>query len=493
MTKDLLNNAGTSGLIIKSTASGTGSLISSSANVSATVERVITKNLKWHFLSSPVTAQPIWPEFAPTPSGSTLTFGTSPWGWDFYYWNPKALTASELYWVNLRQDNAGTYNARTIDASGNIAGFGPAIPDFTVGRGYLAAYNANWSPATNSPETHLFTGILNYGTVVKAIIKDANPYNLIGNPYPSAIDWQSAGWSNQRDVLVSSGSGYDYWIYNDIDANYGVFNSATGTGTHGTTRYIAPMQGFFVQANTSGNLTMSNVQVHASQTWLKDVLDSDNLLHLKLTTSANTFNDEMIVAVNPAMENGGSPKFWSMDSEAPELYSIKKGINYSIDWQPSVDETSFVAIGIKAGLQATFTLDATGVSNFFFAKSIILEDLKTGSTQELKNNPSYTFTANPADNPERFHLHFGGPFGINNHGIQPDFTIFSFDNSVYIQNISGKILDGTVYICNILGQKIIEKRVMDQRTMIVLDAPAGCYIVTFVTNNQTYCKKVFIH
>ena len=201
----------------------------------------------------------------------------------------------------------------------------------------------------------------------------------------------------------------------------------------------------------------------------------------------------MIVAVNVEFPDAGSAKFWSFYNEAPEIFAIKNSTNYSIDLLPSIDESSVVVIGIKAGLAADYTLDATGVDNFFVAKSIILEDLKTGSMQELKDNPSYTFMANPGDAPERFLLHFGGPFGIGSKGKQPGFTIYSFGNSVYVKNVSGRNLDGIIYICNILGQKIYQQKIVGQMAKVDLTAPAGCYIVTLVICNQTYSKQVFIH
>jgi hypothetical protein len=281
-----------------------------------------------------------------------------------------------------------------------------------------------------------------------------------------------------------------------FSGNYGVFNSYLGSGTNGTSKDIAPMQAFFVNANSSitdpGTLSMNtSVQVHSDQTWLKETAETGNLLRLKLSTAANSYSDEMIVAVDKVFPDGGSAKFWSMYYEAPELYAIKQGYNYSIDMLPSVDETSVVALGIKAGEASSYTLNVTGTDKFFFAKSIILEDLKTGTSQELKNNPSYLFTADPGDNPERFHLHFGGPFGIESRGSQPDFTIFSSGKSVVISNISGKNQNGEVYIFNILGEKTVQNTITDQTTRISLQVP-GCYVVTIVTRDQSISKKVII-
>ncbi|MCX6266818.1 MAG: hypothetical protein NTW16_05600, partial [Bacteroidetes bacterium] len=168
------------GFIIYSDATGTGSLIAGSS-FTGTAERYISHNLAWHFLSSPVASQPIWPEFAPIPSEDPLTFGASPWNWDFYYWNPNTDITSELFWVNLRQDNAGTYNSRPVDESGSSAGFGAADPDFTVGRGYLVAYASDYAFSS----THQFTGNMNYSTQTIPLTKGSNSWNLVGNPFPS--------------------------------------------------------------------------------------------------------------------------------------------------------------------------------------------------------------------------------------------------------------------------------------------------------------------
>ena len=78
----LTNSAGNTGLIIKSNATGTASLIHNTNSVPSTVQRYISGAAEaWHFLSTPVAAQAI--------SGAWLPSGTygNGTGYDLYVWN----------------------------------------------------------------------------------------------------------------------------------------------------------------------------------------------------------------------------------------------------------------------------------------------------------------------------------------------------------------------------------------------------------------------
>ena len=491
----LTNNGGSGGVVLKSAGdySPPGSLIAyGSVSGSVTDERYISNNFSWHFLSSPVSDQAIWPVFSPTPTGDPLTFGTGTWSWDLYYWNPNANMTTELPWVNLRQDNNGVYNNWPVDNTGSNAGFGAATPVFSTGRGYLVSYNTGWNPSTGSPEVHSFTGTLNTGTINRTLTKGANAWNLAGNPYSSSIDWMaSSGWT--RTDLVTSGSGYDYWIFNGTSGTYGVFNSGTGSGTESTTRYIAPMQGFFVEAASSGSLGMNSaVQTHSSQSWLKQENEADNLLRLKLTTDANSWSNEMILAADPSYDNGGSRKFWSIYPEAPEICSGKNGKNYSIDRRPSISDSTLVNIRIKAGVTGTYFLTATGLETFFAARSVTLEDLKTGAFQKLNDNPVYTFTAGPDDEPGRLRLHFGRPYGTTEPGKTGPVSFYAFENAIYIRSNTASELKGEVLIYNMLGQLVKNEKVSGEQCRIKMNSPTGYYIVSLVIESRVYRIKILI-
>jgi hypothetical protein len=499
--------SGTEGIVIQSDATGTGSFIDNgtiSGPGTASVERYIDNTyINWHFLSSPVTAQPIWPEFAPTPDYTTgwnlLPVGPPYFNWDFYYFNPYCPT-NGLVWVNLRypkdDTHQGTYNDRTYNDPNSSAGFGNAVPNFLVGKGYLVAYNTSWDGSSRT--NHNFTGSLNTSSIPIPIINystsSGSAYNLVGNPYPSSINWQSDKWGTGRDNLDNT-SGYDYWIWNDSYRNYGVYNTLNESGSNGVSQDIAPEQAFFVRASTGSNLTLTmnnNVREHSSQSWLKEVDAMPNQIRFKLTTDKNTYSDEMIFGVHASYDNGGSAKFWSMYTEAPEIWSIKNGNDYSIDRMPSIDQNTTVTIGIKAGVDGTYTVTASGVAEFGSA-SVLLEDLKTGATQELKNNPVYSFAANPSNVPARLRLHFGGPFGVASTSKVNDITVYSYDNTIFVRNNNENNLAGDVFVYNLIGQKILQRKFDGKLTKIDLNIPPGLYLANVVTAKENVSRKVVVH
>lgn len=496
VTGTITNNGGPEGFTIRSSATGTGSLLYN-GTVSGTVERYIANDLKWHFLSSPVGAQPIWPAFSPTPEelSGIYYFNQTPYNWDFYYWNPNARTTDQLYWVNLRKNAEGEYNERDVDAPGNEAGFGATIPPvFIAGRGYLTAYGDDWNPATGSPTVHSFTGTVNGGGISWAVTKGANSYNLLGNPYPSAIDWKATGgWSN-RPNLVQNNDGYDYWVYSDDAGNYGLFNSAGSSGTNGATRYIAPMQAVFVNAASTGSIGMDyNVQVHAEQAWLKSEISEMNILRFRLSTTANHWYDEVNLEVDTALVSGGSKKFRSMYSEAPELYSIRDGSFFSIERRPEVNDQTELILGVKAGVASTYSFEAKGLTTFSYAKSILLEDLSNGNVQELKSSPVYFFSAGPDDPPARLRIRFTGPYDVPQNHLVPVAMVWYADQTIFIRGNNHENLNGKVTLFNLTGQMVFNRQVCGNDIRLSVDLPSGCYITCFISDTGVIVRKIMVH
>jgi len=160
-------------LIIKSDASGTGSFIdngivvpvvSGSVSGTAKLDRYLTgytgsNDQKYHFLSSPVTAQPI--------QGSANFIDVTTNSDDFYRFNEPTAT-----WINAR-------------ASGNVWNGAFGETNFVPGRGYLVSYSGD--------QTKNFYRTLNTSTQALTCT-----YTL---PFPAGAGAMAGTWS---EILILS-------------------------------------------------------------------------------------------------------------------------------------------------------------------------------------------------------------------------------------------------------------------------------------------------
>lgn len=75
----------------------------------------------------------------------------------------------------------------------------------------------------------------------------------------------------------------------------------------------------------------------------------------------------------------------------------------------SLDQTYAVPLVMKPGQNGEFTLNFSELATFPASAMIYLEDLQTGTLTDLRVSPSYTFTSDINDNPERFIIRFEPP------------------------------------------------------------------------------------
>jgi hypothetical protein len=122
----------------------------------------------------------------------------------------------------------------------------------------------------------------------------------------------------------------------------------------------------------------------------------------------------------------------------------------------------------------------------------LLEDLKNGTTQEMTTNPVYLFSASPSDPAERFHLHFGGPFGIENPSGEPLPVIFSHGSDIVV-DFNGKPQQNcTLSVYNLLGQKLLDQEVSAVNDRIETGLPSGVYIACIVLRDHVVSKKIYL-
>ncbi|GEM_PF-1642807 len=470
------NEAGNAGLVVVSSAEGTGSLIHNNDGVPASFQRYISGGAEaWQMLSSPVGDQEISGDFTPT---GTVN-GDKPYGdstrYDLYAWYEP-----DTSWVYLlNNDQAPTWSTAN-DGSNN----------FVPGRGYLVLYK-------DSFPTKVFKGTLNNGDVSIQLTDTEDGasefgFNLIGNPYPSSIDWKSdIGWS--RSVLNDSNGGYNIWIWSEENMNYGAYNSNSDSdeGTLGVSRYIAPNQGFFVKAARSGTFSMNNeVRVHeGSSNWIKSAsfLEQNNIA-IRLKAPEGYGEDEVLIELERDGEETGTYKKFSFISTAPSLYLPDDGNSYSIRLLGAKEDNPVIPVAFKAGTAGSYTL----IADFDPSEFEILElyDKETDITWDLKSNNEYTFYGSTGNNAGRFVLQLVKGTYADPYADLP-VRIYAWDK---VLNIDLRLVDGT-YKCDvysITGRKVMSVNNLDGGQIAQLSALSvtGIYIVRVSGTEGNYSQKV---
>ena len=353
--------------------------------------------------------------------------------------------------------------------------------DMTEGHGFFA-YSESSSTGN---VTVNYDGVLNNGdlTVSGFSYTPSQPlndrgWNMVGNPYPSAINWNSNWTRNNIDATA--------YIYDG--ANYLTWNGTSGTHPNGD---IAPGQGFWIKVNASGaSLTIpQSERKHSTQQFYKSGNQSNELF---LTVEGNGYSDKMIVQFNPDASQGFDSEYdaWKIkgDARAPQLYALYEGAGLTVDVLPFAENT-VIPLGLEVGANGTYTLK---FNDFVLnnGDNVWLEDLQSGKIVEINPLSGYKFTANITDDVHRYNLHFGSP-NIIDEDITEGLKIYSYEENVYIS--AGNISEGQISIYDISGKELYSKHIAGEKLYVIPLQRKGIYIVQFTNNKQAMAQKVTVY
>lgn len=322
--------------------------------------------------------------------------------------------------------------------------------------------------------TTTYPGILNSG-LVSVPVSAANPFgwNLLGNPYPSSLDWMLVAGANPAI------NGAVYYL----DAASGMFVSFNG-GMGGGSAYVPPMQGFFVSANTTGVFNVDNtMRTHAGQNmYYKN--DFSNML--ALAVDGNGYEDVTYMRFDEEATPGFDGQYdaykmfsWFND-EAPQIYQNAGENQLSINVLP---ETEVIPVGFSAGVNGTYEISIREVKDLDY---VVLEDLKTGIETDLLSGP-YSFEYDVNENAERFVLHFG-PLAIDE--LTGEFAqVYAYNSDVCISIPAG--FSGEAAIFDIMGQEIARFAVNSGLNKVTLET-SGYYLVKVYAEGSMMTEKVYV-
>lgn len=472
---------------------------------------------------------------------------------DYVYWSsPVADLAVSSISPNTNSGFIFKWLPTTVTGQAcNFGNWSNANENMVLGKGYIVRGPDNFAigMASNFTSTHLgipnngninipitrgsYTGPnYNYtngsGSTVTVTTSDDN-WNLVGNPYPSAINADSFLTTNTSisgfiklwtHGTLPSGSQsdpfYSDYAYNYTPADYHTYNlggSSAGPGTFSGN--IASGQGFFVlmndatpspgvlNFNNSMRRDASNSPYNNSDFFRNQNISSEkHRIWLDLINSQNNSNIRTLVGYFSEATNENDRLYDAITDEKLNynFYSLleQSSDNITLTIQgkafPFAEEDK-IPLGFSVPTNGNYKI-AIGALDGIFGNSnqnIYLEDKYLNITHDLKTSP-YSFSTNSGRVNDRFILKYtneslgSSDFDISNNYLK---VYPSSNNQITVKSSSDKIKDISIY--DVLGKKILErKNINSNETFIenILPTTNILLIKVILENNKIEIRKV---
>ncbi|NTW25267.1 MAG: T9SS type A sorting domain-containing protein, partial [Lentimicrobium sp.] len=364
---------------------------------------------------------------------------------------------------------------------------------------------------TNSTATTAdVTGVVNNGTIGPLALYNHDKtytegFNLLGNPYPSPIDWNAAtGWTkNNID------NGIYFFNAGTSDQYTGTYSSyVNGISSDGIASNIIPsMQGFFVHVSdgdypVSGSISIGNpARVNQlSPVFHKSQQERESPV-VRLSAEFKNENspaDPLVLYLDHTAsaifeKETDALKLYNTTTEVPNLFAISEdNRQLSIGAFPYPDIETEIPLGIKTGKAGTINLKLVSFESSPTAYGIYLKDKASGKVQNLNLQPEYAISVEQGILEGRLSLVFSETDISQETFGSSSFSAFSQDGLIYV-DIKLKEEQVNIQVINLAGQAILNKTVNGEgRHALGSALVEGIYMITFFTDMGTISKKIFV-
>ncbi len=370
--------------------------------------------------------------------------------------------------------------------------------------GYALNFGSSSTPLTIDME-----GEVNSSSYLLTLFNNNKTYtqgfNLIGNPYPSPVDWDA-----------SSG-----WIRTNIDNAVYYFNPGTADQYEGTyscyvngissdgiaSGIIAAMQGFFVHISdgtypVSGNISINN---------------NARVVSLTPVYHKNTRNDKVIRLCAGFSDNGtkcdplafyfgksdnrkfdnryDALKLENTDINVPNLYGItsdlKKLSVYSLPGD--FDSLLVVPIGLTTNKDGELYIELRGLENFPENFNLYIKDSEEGIYYELKKLQYPLFNLLKGEYNNRFFLLISKGELNNLSDKNRIYNAFAYKNTITVYCESPYDLMSTMEIVNTMGQLVWQKVIHGNGlSRYTVNIEPGFYILIIRSRFGNYTRKIVL-
>ncbi|MDI1315853.1 T9SS sorting signal type C domain-containing protein [Flavobacterium sp.] len=435
---------------------------------------------------------------SPTASSSYSLKMFSPMTISQIPFSPGGVTGTSRFYYLNEPTNAlvNTFEPTTtyFDEANIARGWCIRAPNNFPTNGNTSTFNANWTGKPNS-------GNITIATPNSGVGKGSN---LIGNPYPSAIDAISfLTYSPNGTDYPNAGTLY-FWSHKAQGTgvtNYASCNlagqtapSAGGVAPNGT---VQVGQAFLLKKAASSLAVFTNamrVGNNAGQ-FFKTATAEKHRIWLNLATDTTPLN-QMLVGYMEETTLGFDESYDGKQlNSGSTISSLISNENYVIQARPTpFANTDVVDLGFKADAAGSYTLSIDHVDGLFLGnQNIYLRDNLLNVTHDIKSS-AYTFTSDQGIFNNRFDVVYtNSTLNISTPTFDANsVVVYKNDNKVLSIN-AGKVVMKNVKIYDVRGRLIYEKSNINTTTTALTDLKAEQEVLLVkITSddNKVVTKKV---
>ncbi|NVO21347.1 MAG: hypothetical protein HXX13_16720, partial [Bacteroidetes bacterium] len=373
----------------------------------------------------------------------------------------------------------------------------------------LQGYAANFGTSGVSKTVEM-TGLVNNNITNPVTFYNHNytytkGYNLVGNLYPSPIDWNaSTGWTkNNIDNAIY------YFDAGNSDQYTGTYSTyINGVSSDGIANNIIPsMQGFFIHVTNgsypvSASFGMDNrVRVNNLSPAFHKSLEDDFKPMVRLSASYSDdairqdhavvyFDDRASMNFNSELD---ALKLMNTDEKFPNLFAINSDLQrLSIKAIPTfIDSLEVIPLGITTEREGWTNFDASSVESLPVGLRVFLVDSTTGVIQDLQNENNYHVYLGKGEETNRFSLVFSYKDLQHSPSSEELFNVYYYNQALHIYMDLSLGTKSKLVVSNMLGQRVMEKQLNGNGYHeIKFEAPPGIYEIDLYTPTRVHSRKI---
>lgn len=428
---------------------------------------------------------------------------------DYTYWSTPVSPQVLSTFSPLSPANRFFVYDPTIDNWSAVS----ASSTMQVGKGYIFRSPSNFSDVTPAIFTGSFIGVPNNGQYSTPITLSTGNFNLIGNPYPSAINadlFMSDAlnsstinatiylWTHNTPITANQYSTNDYAIYNYLGGVGTMAAPNTGINNSVPTGKIAAGQGFFVKATATGSVTFKNsmrVVGNNSQFYKMNSELEKHRFWLEILNDNGAYKQTLIGYAETAtnnLDNGFDST--TLDAGNPiMLYSLLNQDKLAIQGRAlPFNDHDVIPLGYKSTVATNYQIRLSDFDGLFNNQDIYLVDKLLNLWHNLKQ-ADYPFVSDIGTFNDRFEIHFI-PQALNtlNVGFTDSDVIVYKDYSQSIIATSQNTTIDKIEIFDVRGRKLFGKDKINSNQYIIsnLQLANQVLIVKVATPQGTVTKKI---